>query len=110
MRADRKTAAVADRHNLGAFATARWTDVRAPFFAEAKVASTKTSLRSILPRSRRSSTRRCTSSNVGCSRLLRLDVGHFGLRSLSYFPAPIGATEAEPSQAIGATSSRAGLP
>jgi hypothetical protein len=52
---DRKTAAVADRHDLGAFATARWTDFRAPFFAEAKVASTKASLRSILPRSRRSS-------------------------------------------------------
>ena len=28
---------VADRHDLGAFATARWTDFRAPFFAEAKV-------------------------------------------------------------------------
>ncbi len=27
-------AAVADRHDLGAFATARWTDFRAPFFAE----------------------------------------------------------------------------
>src|SRR4051812_1295215 len=58
---DRKTAAVADRHDFGAFATARWTDFRARFFAEAKVASTKASLRSILPRSRRSSARRCSS-------------------------------------------------
>ena len=39
MHGDRKIAAVAD-----------WTDFRAPFFAEAKVASTKASLRSILPR------------------------------------------------------------
>ena len=40
---------VDDRHDLGAFAAARWTDRSAPFFAEAKVASTKASLRSILP-------------------------------------------------------------
>ena len=49
---DRKTMAVADRHDLGALATACWTDRSAPFFAEAKVASTKASLRSIFPRGR----------------------------------------------------------
>jgi hypothetical protein len=41
---------VADRHDFGAFAAARWTDCSAPFFAPAYVASTKASLRSILPR------------------------------------------------------------
>jgi hypothetical protein len=32
---DRKTMTVADRHDLGAFAAARWTDRSAPFFAPA---------------------------------------------------------------------------
>ena len=47
--------AVADRHDFAAFTAASRTDGSAPFFAEPKVASMKASLRSILPRSRRSS-------------------------------------------------------
>jgi hypothetical protein len=41
--------AVADRHDLAPFPTARRTDSRASFFAPANVASTKASDRSILP-------------------------------------------------------------
>jgi hypothetical protein len=54
---DRETVTVDNRRDLGAFAAARWTDRSAPFFAEAKIASTKASLKSIFPRSRRSSAR-----------------------------------------------------
>jgi hypothetical protein len=57
---ERKTMAVADRHDLAAFAAASRADGGAPFFAEAKVASTKASVRSNLPRSRRSAAK-CSS-------------------------------------------------
>ena len=52
---ERKTMAVADRHDFAAFAAASRADSRAPFFAELKLASMKDSLRSSLPRSRKSS-------------------------------------------------------
>src|SRR5882762_8557611 len=52
---ERKTMAVADRHDFAAFAAASRADSRAPFFAELKVASMKDSLRSSFPRSRKSS-------------------------------------------------------
>jgi hypothetical protein len=57
---DRKTMAVCDRHDFAAFAAASWTDSRAPFFAELKLASMKVSDRSILPRSRKSSASLCS--------------------------------------------------
>ena len=49
---ERKTMAVADRHDFAAFAAASRADSRAPFFAELKVASMNDSLRSSFPRSR----------------------------------------------------------
>ena len=52
---DRKTMAVADRHDFAAFAAASRADSRAPFFAELKLASMNDSLRSSFPRSRKSS-------------------------------------------------------
>ncbi len=52
---ERKTMAVADRHDFAAFAAASRADSRAPFFAELKVASMKDSLTSNFPRSRKSS-------------------------------------------------------
>ncbi len=52
---ERKTMAVADRHDFAAFAAASRADSRAPFFAELKVASMKDSLKSNFPRSRKSS-------------------------------------------------------
>ena len=55
---ERKTMAVADRHDLAPFTTAGRANGSAPFFAPAKVASTKASVRSIFPRSRRSSASR----------------------------------------------------
>ena len=51
---DRKTMAVDDRHDLGAFSPASRADSRAPLGALEKLASMKVSDRSILPRSRRS--------------------------------------------------------
>ena len=51
---DRKTMAVDDRHDLGAFSPASRADSRAPFLALLKLASMKVSDRSSLPRSRRS--------------------------------------------------------
>src|SRR3990172_8837811 len=51
---DRKTMAVDDRHDLGAFSSASRADSRAPFLALLKLASMKVSDRSSLPRSRRS--------------------------------------------------------
>jgi hypothetical protein len=59
---ERKTMAVADRHDLAAFAPARRADFAAPFFALAKVASMKPSVRSSLPRNRRSSARHSSRS------------------------------------------------
>src|SRR5947207_12992697 len=50
---DRKTMAVADRHDFAALTASSRADGRAPFFAELKLASMKVSLRSSLPRSRR---------------------------------------------------------
>ena len=55
---ERKTMAVADRHDLAPLAAASRTDGSAPFFAELKLASMKASVRSNLPRSRRSSASR----------------------------------------------------
>ena len=52
--------AVDDRDDLRPLTAAGRTNRGPPFFAEAKVASTKASLRSILPQSRRSSARRCS--------------------------------------------------
>ena len=52
---ERKTMAVADRHDFAAFAAASRPDSRAPFFAELKLASMNDSLRSSFPRSRKSS-------------------------------------------------------
>jgi hypothetical protein len=52
---ERKTMAVADRHDFAAFAAASRADSRAPFFAELKLASMNDSLRSSFPRSRKSS-------------------------------------------------------
>jgi len=52
---DRKAMAVCDRHDFTAFSAASRADSRAPFFAELKLASMNVSLKSILPRSRRSS-------------------------------------------------------
>ena len=52
---ERKTMAVADRHDFAAFAAASRADSRAPFFAELKLASMNDSLRSGFPRSRKSS-------------------------------------------------------
>src|ERR1700686_4003112 len=58
---DRKTMAVCDCHDFAAFAAFCRADTRAPFFAELKLASMKASLRSSLPRSRRSSANFCSS-------------------------------------------------
>src|SRR6266446_3938484 len=58
---ERKTMAVADRHDFAAFAAASRADSRAPFFAELKVASMKDSLTSNFPRSRKSSASFCSS-------------------------------------------------
>ena len=52
---ERKTMAVADRHDFAALTASSRTDGGAPFFAELKLASTNASLRSSLPRSRKSS-------------------------------------------------------
>jgi hypothetical protein len=52
---ERKTMAVADRHDFAALAASSRADGGAPFFAELKLASTNPSLRSSLPRSRKSS-------------------------------------------------------
>ena len=58
---DRKTMAVADRHDFAAFAAASRPDSRAPFFAELKLASMNVSLKSSFPRSRKSSASFCSS-------------------------------------------------
>jgi hypothetical protein len=66
---ERKTMAVADRHDFAAFAAASRADSRAPFFAELKLASMNDSLRSSLPRSRKSSASffsSCVSSPERC--------------------------------------------
>jgi hypothetical protein len=52
---ERKTMAVADRHDFAAFTAPSRADGRAPFLAELNVASMNASLRSSLPRSRKSS-------------------------------------------------------
>jgi hypothetical protein len=65
---DRKTMAVANRHDFAALTAASRADGGAPFFAELKLASMKASLRSSFPRSRRSSASRC---NTRSSRPLR---------------------------------------
>jgi hypothetical protein len=59
---ERKTMAVANRHDFAAFTAASRANGGAPFFAELKLASMKPSLRSSLPRSRRSSARHCRTS------------------------------------------------
>jgi hypothetical protein len=57
---ERKTMAVADRHDFAAFAAASRADSRAPFFAELKLASMNDSLKSSFPRSRKSSASLCS--------------------------------------------------
>src|SRR5215468_6164889 len=57
---ERKTMAVADRHDFAAFAAASRADSRAPFFAELKLASINDSLKSSFPRSRKSSANFCS--------------------------------------------------
>src|SRR5208282_2146470 len=52
---ERKTMAVADRHDFAALTAPSRADGRAPFFAELKLASMNASLRSSFPRSRKSS-------------------------------------------------------
>jgi hypothetical protein len=71
---DRKTMAVCDCHDFAAFAAFCRADTRAPFFAELKLASIKASLRSSLPRSRKSSARvcsKCSNSPERCHRWKR---------------------------------------
>ena len=61
---ERKTMAVANRHDFAALTAASRANDGAPFFAELKLASMNASLRSSFPRSRRSSASRCkTRSN-----------------------------------------------
>lgn len=61
---ERKTMAVANRHDFAALTAASRANGGAPFFAELKLASMNASLRSSFPRSRRSSASRCkTRSN-----------------------------------------------
>ena len=57
---ERKTMAVANRHDFAAFTAASRANGGAPFFAELKLASIKPSERSSLPRSRRSSASPCS--------------------------------------------------
>ena len=57
---ERKTMAVCDGHDFAAFTAFCRADTRAPFFAELKLASMKVSLRSSLPRSRKSSASFCS--------------------------------------------------
>lgn len=59
---ERKTMAVANRHDFAALTASSRAHGRAPFFAELKLASMKASLRSSLPRSRRSSAKHCSTS------------------------------------------------
>ncbi len=57
---DRKTMAVCNCHDFAAFPAFCRADTRAPFFAELKLASMNASLRSSLPRSRKSSASFCS--------------------------------------------------
>jgi hypothetical protein len=57
---DRKTMAVCNCHDFAAFPAFCRTDSRAPFFAPLKLASMNASLRSSLPRSRKSSASFCS--------------------------------------------------
>src|SRR5215468_7505946 len=57
---ERKTMAVADCHDFAALTASSRADGGAPFFAELKLASTNASLRSSLPRSRKSSASFCS--------------------------------------------------
>ena len=57
---DRKTIAVCNCHDFAAFPAFCRADTRAPFFAELKLASMNASLRSSLPRSRKSSASFCS--------------------------------------------------
>ncbi len=59
---ERKTMAVADRHDSAAFAAASRADSRAPFFAELKLAAMNDSLKSSFPRPRKSSASFCSSA------------------------------------------------
>src|SRR5277367_4826945 len=57
---DRKTTAVCNCHDFAAFPAFCRADTRAPFFAPLKLASMNASLRSSLPRSRKSSASFCS--------------------------------------------------
>ena len=57
---ERKTMAVANRHDFAALTASSRADGGAPFFAELKLASMNASLRSSFPRSRKSSASRCS--------------------------------------------------
>ena len=68
---ERKTMAVANRHDFAALTASSRADGGAPFFAELKLASMKASERSSRPRSRRSSARPCRTrsrTHVRCHR------------------------------------------
>jgi len=60
---ERKTMAVADRHDFAALTASSRANGGAPFFAPLKLASINASLRSSLPRSRKSSANFCSSRN-----------------------------------------------
>ena len=61
---DWKTMSVRHCHDLGPLAALRLANKKAPFFAELKVPSMKASLRSMPPRSRRSSARICSARST----------------------------------------------
>ena len=76
---ERKTMAVADRHDFAAFAAASRADSRAPFFAELKLASMNDSLKSSFPRSRKSSASFCSSCGEQPGALPLLEAAMTGL-------------------------------
>ena len=81
---ERKTMAVANRHDFAALTAASRADGGAPFFAELKLASMKASLRSSLPRSRRSSASPwSTRSRTPCVATLGNADGTFGTADIA---------------------------
>ena len=65
---ERKTMAVANRHDFAALTASSRANGGAPFFAELKLASMKASLKSSLPRSRKSSASFCRSRSSSLER------------------------------------------
>ena len=98
---ERKTMAVANRHDFAALTAASRADGGAPFFAELKLASMKASDRSSLPRSRRSSAKPCStrsSTPVRCHAWnRRWQVWYGGYRAgRSCQGAPVRSTHSTP--------------